>query len=71
MSNLVSLSKLQMAYVEMLKGMGRVEDEIELTIRMFRVYNRFCIRNGIAYVDTMSNEEFDKFSVFYPAEALL
>ena len=64
MSNLVSLSNLQMAYVEMLKGMGRVEDEIELTIRMFRVYNRFCIRNGIAYVDTMSNEEFDKFSVF-------
>lgn len=47
MSNLVSLSKLQMTYVEMLKGMGRVEDEIELTIRMFRVYNRFNIRNDV------------------------
>lgn len=38
--------------------------EIETTARLFRGYDRYCIREGLAYVEDMTDEEFEEFSLF-------
>lgn len=62
--NLDLFSETQKFYMGKLENAKHSGDEMEIIGRSFRTYNRFCIRNGLAYVEDMTNEEFDEFANF-------
>ena len=57
-------SEMQESYMKMQEVMHCTNSEIEMTARLFRGYDRFCIREKLAYVEDMTDEEFAVFARF-------
>lgn len=57
-------SDMQETFMKMQEATKYSSSEKETTARLFRGYDRYCIRQGLAYVEDMTDEEFDEFALF-------
>lgn len=57
-------SDVQKTYMKLQEDMNHSDSEVEMTARLFRGYDRFCIRQGLTYVEDMTDTEFDDFARF-------
>lgn len=57
-------SDMQESFMKMQEIMRCPDSEIETTARLFRGYDRYCIRENMAYVEDMTDEEFVEFARF-------